>query len=138
MEPGQLVRVQSPPLLGVALNVAREPLVELLVRVEHGGHDEMEEGPQLGGEMGEGETTCNGHSNPIVILFFHGPPVSFIRRLTLHKITKCACTRGKRTRKQENKNKSERGDEGGGNRQTEKKNGRGTVEAKIKTYALDV
>ena len=64
--------------------------------------------------------------------------MSFIRRLTLHKITKCACTRGKRTRKQENKNKSERGDEGGGNRQTERKNGRGTVEAKIKTYALDV
>ena len=52
VEPGQLVRVQSPSLLGVALNVAREPLVELLVRVEHGGHDEMEEGPQLGKEMG--------------------------------------------------------------------------------------
>ena len=67
----------------------------------------MEEGPQLGREMEEGET---GHSNPIVI-FFYGPRVSFIRRLTLHKILKCACTRETIIR--------EKGE--GGNRQTEKK-----------------
>ena len=47
VEPGELALVQSRLLLSVALNVAGEPLVELLVRVKHGGHDEVEQSPQL-------------------------------------------------------------------------------------------
>ena len=53
VQPRELVLVQGRLLLRVALDVAGEPLVELLVRVEHGGHDEVQQGPQLERE-GEG------------------------------------------------------------------------------------
>ena len=47
VQPGQLTLIQCGLLLSVTLNIAREPLVEFLVGVEHGGHDEVEQGPQL-------------------------------------------------------------------------------------------
>lgn len=34
-------------LLGVPLDVPREPLAELVMRIEKRGHDEVEEGPEL-------------------------------------------------------------------------------------------
>ena len=43
----QLVLVQCPLLLRMALNVTREPLVELFVRVKHCGHDEVKQSPEL-------------------------------------------------------------------------------------------
>lgn len=45
VEARQLVLIQPSLLLRMALNVAGEPLIELIVGVKHGGHDEMEEGP---------------------------------------------------------------------------------------------
>lgn len=47
VESGELVLVHDRFLLCMALNVSREPLVELLVRVKHAGHDEVKQGPQL-------------------------------------------------------------------------------------------
>ena len=48
MKTAQLVLVEFAPLvLGSILDILREPLVELVVRVEQSRHDEMEESPQL-------------------------------------------------------------------------------------------
>ena len=47
VQPGELTLVQGRLLLSVALDITREPLVEFLVGIEHGGHDEVEQGPQL-------------------------------------------------------------------------------------------
>jgi len=43
----RLTLVDGRLVLGVALDVPGEPLVELIVRVEQRGHDEVEQGPQL-------------------------------------------------------------------------------------------
>ena len=47
VQPRQLAFIKSRLLLGMALNVAREPLVELFMRVKHGGHDEVKQRPEL-------------------------------------------------------------------------------------------
>ena len=35
------------PVLSMSLNVLAEPLIEPLMRVEEGGHDEVQQSPQL-------------------------------------------------------------------------------------------
>eukprot|EP01136_Pigoraptor_vietnamica_P043776 Opistho-1_new@19633 len=48
VQPRELVLVKPGLLLGVTLNVLREPLVELLVRVKQTRHDKVQQRPQLG------------------------------------------------------------------------------------------
>jgi hypothetical protein len=59
----QLMLVHRSLVLGVALDVLGEPLAELVVRVEEGRHDEVEEGPEfvhrvLDGGTGEEESVA--------------------------------------------------------------------------------
>ena len=48
MQTTKLMFIESATfILGSILDVLREPLVELIVRIEEGWHDEMQESPQL-------------------------------------------------------------------------------------------
>ena len=52
----QLLLVQRALLLRVRLDVLGEPLLELLVRVEQLGHDEVQQRPQLGHRVLDGRS----------------------------------------------------------------------------------
>lgn len=54
----QLVLVQCTLLLCMALNVTREPLIELFMGVKHSGHDEVKQSPQLQLRNSEKQCTC--------------------------------------------------------------------------------
>ena len=60
----------------MALNVAREPLVELLVRVKHGGHDEVEQSPQLRGGGVVGGETEDKNTDTSTCMYVHAAQVN--------------------------------------------------------------
>lgn len=75
-------------VLGVALDVLGEPLVELFVGIEQRGHDEVQQGPQLrdGNNTRSSTTPSSSHQHTAVrthsgrltsaIVFWMGVPVS--------------------------------------------------------------
>ena len=60
-------------VLGVALDVLGEPLVELVVGVEQCGHDEVEQGPQLWGKK-QHVSMSAPHTHTLTHTHSHTPP----------------------------------------------------------------